>query len=112
MTTPLRRGALPTSANPHRPSEGSPGRKPTCQEEVAARARERTNAAYGSTSPPASARDRVGYASRELDRLAKRLAEQASGLREHGETRAADKLERTADELVALSQAISSVPSS
>ncbi len=109
MSTPLRREGQadsPASSLGHfDPDVGPIGRRPTSQEEIAGRARERTNA-HGSPTVPVSGRERIGYASRELERLARGLAEQAIGLREHGEESAAERLDRTAEEMRALAQAM------
>jgi hypothetical protein len=106
MSTPLRRDGhheRPASTLGH--IEAPVGRRPTCQEEIAGRARERTNA-HGTTPPPIPRRERVGYASRELERLARGLSEEASGLRAHGEEHSANRLDRTSQELLALAQAM------
>jgi hypothetical protein len=106
MSTPLRRdGHHPQPEAPLAHLEATMGRRPTCQEEIAGRARERTNA-HGTTPPPLPARERVGYASRELERLARGLVDEASVLRAHGEDTAADRLDRTSQELLALAHAM------
>ena len=105
MPTSIRRGDQHASFDDSLPHLEPVRRRRACEEEVAGRARERTNA-YGTTPPPLSGRVRAGYASRELERLARGLGEQAVALRKHGETSAAVKLERTSNELVALAQAM------
>lgn len=106
MSTPLHRDAEPEPGQRSLEHLESPlARRPTCEEELAGRARERTNA-HATTPPTAPARERVGYASRELERLARGLEEQSVGLRAQGDDAAAAKLDRTARELISLSHAI------
>lgn len=110
MSSPLDHnvGSQPSADAPGSPAGGATPRTP-CQEEIAGRARERTNA-YGSTPPPVSKPDRLGYAARELERIAHHLNEQASELRERGEVGAAETLDQSARDLVALGQAVTASP--